>query len=172
MRRLRSSLLSVGPPLVAAGLVIAVDLGLTGMLHVDGIADSADGLLAPMDRARRLRVMADPATGAFGVTVVVAVLVVRFSAFATAGVSALAVATIVAVARRVPYVRPGGLASSFAGHRSAEPGSTAALEHLGLRPLVDLGLRLGEGASGLLAVPLVRAVAAVLGDMATLDDLG
>lgn len=59
-----------------------------------------------------------------------------------------------------------------AGHRSAEPGAGRALNDLGLDPLLDLGLRLGEGTGALLAVPLVRAAARVLADMATLEDLG
>jgi nicotinate-nucleotide--dimethylbenzimidazole phosphoribosyltransferase len=58
-----------------------------------------------------------------------------------------------------------------AGHRSVEPGASAALDHLGLRPLVDLELRLGEGTGALLAVPIVRAAAAVLG-MATFAEAG
>ncbi|MGD9798666.1 MAG: nicotinate-nucleotide--dimethylbenzimidazole phosphoribosyltransferase, partial [Acidimicrobiia bacterium] len=58
-----------------------------------------------------------------------------------------------------------------AGHRSPEPAASVALAHLGLRPLLDLGLRLGEGTGGLLAVPLVQAAARLLGEMATLDDL-
>jgi nicotinate-nucleotide--dimethylbenzimidazole phosphoribosyltransferase len=60
----------------------------------------------------------------------------------------------------------------FAGHRSTEPGATAALEHLGLAPLLDLGMRLGEGTGACLAVPLVQAAAKVLGEMATLDGAG
>lgn len=58
-----------------------------------------------------------------------------------------------------------------AGHRSPEPAAAAALDHLGLDPLLDLQLRLGEGTGALLAVPLVVAAARVLRDMATLDDL-
>lgn len=60
----------------------------------------------------------------------------------------------------------------FAGHRSAEPGATVALEHLGLGPLLDLGLRLGEGTGACLALPLVRSAAAVLREMATFDEAG
>jgi nicotinate-nucleotide--dimethylbenzimidazole phosphoribosyltransferase len=59
-----------------------------------------------------------------------------------------------------------------AGHRSVEPGASAALSHLGLEPLLDLGLRLGEGTGAVLAVPLVQAAARVLGEMATFDEAG
>lgn len=57
-----------------------------------------------------------------------------------------------------------------AGHRSAEPGSDAALRHLGLAPLLDLGMRLGEGSGATLAIPLVQSAAVVLREMATFDD--
>jgi len=66
---------------------------------------------------------------------------------------------------------PGTAARCIAGHRSVEPGASAALAHLGLQPLLDLDLRLGEGTGACLAVPLVRAAAAILGEMATFDDL-
>lgn len=60
----------------------------------------------------------------------------------------------------------------IAGHRSVEPGATAALQTLGLDPLVDLEMRLGEGTGALLAVPIIRAAAAVLRDMATFEEAG
>jgi len=59
-----------------------------------------------------------------------------------------------------------------AGHRSTEPGASVAMAHLGLDPLLDLGLRLGEGTGACLALPLVRTAASVLGEMATFDDAG
>ena len=59
----------------------------------------------------------------------------------------------------------------IAGHRSTEPGATAVLEHLGLDPLLDLGMRLGEGTGALLAVPIIQAAARLLTEMATLDDV-
>jgi nicotinate-nucleotide--dimethylbenzimidazole phosphoribosyltransferase len=59
-----------------------------------------------------------------------------------------------------------------AGHRSVEPGASAALVHLGLVPLVDLGMRLGEGSGAALAVPLVQASARILREVATFDSAG
>jgi nicotinate-nucleotide--dimethylbenzimidazole phosphoribosyltransferase len=67
---------------------------------------------------------------------------------------------------------PGVGAGCIAGHRSSEPGATVALAHLGLEPLLDLDLRLGEGTGACLAVPVVQAAARVLNDMASFDDLG
>ncbi|UBU11231.1 nicotinate-nucleotide--dimethylbenzimidazole phosphoribosyltransferase [Nonomuraea gerenzanensis] len=67
---------------------------------------------------------------------------------------------------------PAALDHCVAGHRSAEPGHTAALAHLGLRPLVDLELRLGEGTGGLLAHPMVCAAVRVMHDVATFDSAG
>src|SRR5688572_14319385 len=55
------------PPLVAAALVLAADLALTGLLHIDGLVDTADGLLPHLERERRLEVMAAPDAGAFGI---------------------------------------------------------------------------------------------------------
>jgi nicotinate-nucleotide--dimethylbenzimidazole phosphoribosyltransferase len=59
-----------------------------------------------------------------------------------------------------------------AGHLSVEPGARVALEKLGLEPLLDLEMRLGEGTGGLLAVPLVRAAARTMGEMKTLEEAG
>jgi nicotinate-nucleotide--dimethylbenzimidazole phosphoribosyltransferase len=60
----------------------------------------------------------------------------------------------------------------FAGHLSVEPGHAIALARLGLSPLVDLGLRLGEGTGALLALPLVQSAARALRDVATFDSAG
>ncbi|HEV2993716.1 MAG TPA: nicotinate-nucleotide--dimethylbenzimidazole phosphoribosyltransferase [Acidimicrobiia bacterium] len=62
---------------------------------------------------------------------------------------------------------PGVASRCIAGHRSTEPGATVALRHLGLEPVLDLGLRLGEGTGACLAVPVVGAAARVLSEMAT-----
>ena len=69
-------------------------------------------------------------------------------------------------------IAPEVLAACVAGHRSAEPGHKAALAKLGLRPLIDLDLRLGEGTGALLALPLVQSAARAMHDVATFDSAG
>lgn len=69
-------------------------------------------------------------------------------------------------------IAPGAAAWWTAGHRSTEPASTLALDALGLDPLLDLGLRLGEGTGALLAIPLLQAAAATCREMATFDSAG
>ncbi|MGB6453005.1 MAG: nicotinate-nucleotide--dimethylbenzimidazole phosphoribosyltransferase [Streptosporangiaceae bacterium] len=102
--------------------------------------------------------------------------------------AALAGFILAAAALRTPVVLDGVIAGSaalvacalapdalgclIAGHRSAEPGHTISLAHLGLRPLVDLDLRLGEGTGALLALPIVQSAARVIRDVATFDSAG
>jgi adenosylcobinamide-GDP ribazoletransferase len=108
-------------PLVAAVLAVAVDLAITGMLHVDGLADSADGLLGHNTRAERLRIMRTPDIGAFAVGIVAVVLLLRAAALAEQPVSIVLVValwctsrTVVAVVpARVPYARDEGIASAM-----------------------------------------------------------
>ena len=110
------------PPLVAAVLAVAVDAWLTGMLHLDGLADSADGLLPPVPAAQRLAIMAAPDVGSFGVVALVVVLAARLAGFASQAPDVLLVVGLWAAARAsmavtmavVPYARPGGAAEGFA----------------------------------------------------------
>jgi adenosylcobinamide-GDP ribazoletransferase len=150
--------------LPAAAVAVAVDLAITGMLHVDGLADSSDGLLPHADRDRRLRIMRDPGVGAFGVAVVVVVLVARVAGFASISPSVALIAALWCASRTLvaivpawlPYARDDGLASAIV----ATPAT----------PWVALGLVAagalawwGSGVEGLAAV-----VAAVLGSVAVL----
>jgi nicotinate-nucleotide--dimethylbenzimidazole phosphoribosyltransferase len=66
---------------------------------------------------------------------------------------------------------PGTKAWLQAGHRSTEPGQALALDRLGLTPLVDFSMRLGEGSGAVLAVPIVRSAVAALIGIAQLSDL-
>ncbi|RMI29577.1 nicotinate-nucleotide--dimethylbenzimidazole phosphoribosyltransferase, partial [Streptomyces triticirhizae] len=69
-------------------------------------------------------------------------------------------------------IAPEAVSVCVAGHRSAEPGHQAALTALGLRPMVDLDLRLGEGTGALLALPLVQSAARAMREVATFDSAG
>jgi nicotinate-nucleotide--dimethylbenzimidazole phosphoribosyltransferase len=59
-----------------------------------------------------------------------------------------------------------------ASHRSTEPAAAAALDRLGLDPLLDLGMRLGEGTGALVALPLLTAAGDLLREMATFESAG
>jgi nicotinate-nucleotide--dimethylbenzimidazole phosphoribosyltransferase len=77
----------------------------------------------------------------------------------------------VACALTADRLEPGAAAWFAAGHRSTEPAQSLALAKLGLDPLLDLGLRLGEGSGAVAAVPLVRSAVALLSDVALLSEL-
>ncbi|HVE63837.1 MAG TPA: nicotinate-nucleotide--dimethylbenzimidazole phosphoribosyltransferase [Mycobacteriales bacterium] len=105
-----------------------------------------------------------------------------------ADVTAMCGFLLAAAARRTPVVLDGVVAGAAAaavsrlcpaavgffaaGHRSTEPAHTAALTHLGLTPLLELELRLGEGTGALLAVGLLDAAVDIACDMATFDEAG
>jgi len=114
------------PPLVAAAITLAADAVVTGMLHLDGLTDAADGLIAPMERDRRLAVMRDPSVGAFGAVTLIVMLLLRLSVFASMPAAPLTVAALwclsracmAVIALTMPYARTsGGLASAFLGGR-------------------------------------------------------
>ncbi len=80
----------------------------------------------------------------------------------------ISASALLVASRLVPGVEHGVIA----GHRSVEPGASAVLGELGLRPMIDLDLRLGEGTGAALALPLVEAAARLLAEMATFDQAG
>jgi nicotinate-nucleotide--dimethylbenzimidazole phosphoribosyltransferase len=79
---------------------------------------------------------------------------------------------VTAAALVAEQLAPGARAWWQAGHRSTEPAHSLALSHLGLDPIVDLGMRLGEGTGAAVALPIVRAAIATLASMATFDQAG
>ncbi|HEV7536381.1 MAG TPA: nicotinate-nucleotide--dimethylbenzimidazole phosphoribosyltransferase, partial [Acidimicrobiia bacterium] len=80
----------------------------------------------------------------------------------------IADAALLAAERLVPGVS----ARCIAGHRSVEPGAAGVLADLGLAPVLDLDMRLGEGSGACLALPIVEAAARILAEMATFDAAG
>ncbi len=106
-----------------AAVAVAADLAATGLLHLDGLADSADGLLPHLPRDRRLAVMTEPDVGAFGVGVVGAVLLLRVAALSSlpasiallTGVWCASRSVMVVATAVLPYARPEGLATAFLG---------------------------------------------------------
>ena len=111
------------PAAVAAGLVVAADLAFTGMLHFDGLMDTADGLLPHLPREQRLAVMRQSDVGAYGVTIVVAVIGLRFAALASmqpsvwllAGIWCASRTTMAVISGALAYVRDHGLATNVVG---------------------------------------------------------
>ncbi|MGH3821309.1 MAG: nicotinate-nucleotide--dimethylbenzimidazole phosphoribosyltransferase [Pseudonocardiaceae bacterium] len=77
-----------------------------------------------------------------------------------------------AAAMLAEELAPGARRWWVAGHRSAEPAHTLALEHLELDPILELGMRLGEGSGAVAALPLVQMAVRVLAEMATFADAG
>lgn len=129
---------AAGPWLGAIGAVAALAL-LTGALHLDGLADAADGLFGGNDPETRLAIMRDPRIGAFGVVAVTLVLLGDVAALvgrdrlgtlaALLGAGALARLALLAVVVSLPYVRTEGLGVAAAGGRRARDlalGSLAA----------------------------------------------
>ena len=68
-------------------------------------------------------------------------------------------------------LEPGTTKHMIAAHLSAEPGHRTALDHLGLEPLLEWNMRLGEGTGALAALPLLDSAAALLNDVAKLSDI-
>ena len=93
-------------------------------------------------------------------------------AAARAGVPVLLDGVIsVAEALVAEDLAPGVVAWCAAGHRSTEPAQRLALDKLGLEPILDLGLRLGEGSGALAALPVLRSAQRLLSEMALLANL-
>jgi adenosylcobinamide-GDP ribazoletransferase len=150
-------------PLTAAGLGVVADLGATGALHLDGLADSADGLLAHAASKQRLAIMAEPDVGAFGTIAVAAALLLRAAALAELDASPLLFAAIGCASRSVmalacrtlPYARPQGLASGLARRpgetRSwTDPPSLCAFAGLGAAAVLAGATQRRRGAAAIL----------------------
>jgi nicotinate-nucleotide--dimethylbenzimidazole phosphoribosyltransferase len=169
--------LGVGNTTPAAVLVAAV--GDVEPVQVIGRGSGVDDagwvrkLTAIRDALRRARPVADDPLG-------------LLAAVGGADIAATAGFLVQAAVRRTPVILDGvvsGAAATvareaapravhwwLAGHRSAEPAHRVALDRLGLEPVLDLGMRCGEGAGALVALPILRAAARTLSEMSTFED--
>ncbi|UNG17195.1 adenosylcobinamide-GDP ribazoletransferase [Stutzerimonas zhaodongensis] len=146
-----------GAPPLKAALLLAAWVWLTGALHLDGLADSADAWLGGFgDRERTLAIMKDPCSGPVAVAVLVLVLLLKFVALWTLleqgnpwvlwAVPLLGRSAMLGLFLTTPYVRPGGLGQALAEHM---PRSEARVV-LGL--IVLVGVLMGAGGWVALAV--------------------
>jgi len=140
------------PPLAAAALAVCLELALTGCLHVDGLADSADGL-GGGDRRRALEIMRDHSLGTYGATAMSLDLIVKAAALGALAESgdALPVAAALAVSRAAPLPLAAALPYARTG------GGTGRLLADRLRPRAALA---GVTLAGALAVALAGLAAA------------
>jgi adenosylcobinamide-GDP ribazoletransferase len=108
-------------PLLAAALAVGADCALTGALHLDGLADTADGLLAHVPAKSRLEIMSEPGVGSFGTVALGLALVNRVASLAAIEPSPALLAALYCSSRSVmvigsrsmPYARQDGLVSAF-----------------------------------------------------------
>lgn len=157
------ALAAVLPATLAAALLLALWVGLTGALHLDGVADTADGWLGGHgDRARTLSIMRDSHSGAAAVVAVGLLLLVKFaalSALLAAGWWLLLVAAPVAgraamplLLSALPYARVGGLGAEMA--RSVSQAAAAQLAAVSFLVVALLGAWHSGIWGGLLVVAL------------------
>ena len=147
--------------LVAAGLAVVLEALLTGGIHLDALADSADGLGAAT-RERALEIMREPTIGAFGATALLLDVVVKIAALAAVATgpdALLAVAAAYALGRTAPLAL--GWALPYA---RAEGGSGAALTGGAgeVSRALGVGLGIGLAVAALGARGIVLAAGAVV----------
>jgi len=144
--------------LLGAAILLALWVALTGALHLDGLADSADAWVGGLgDRERTLAIMKDPASGPVGVTALVLLLLLKFTALAALlqrgellallVVAPLARSAVALLFVTTPYVRAGGLGEALANHA---PQGAVLFGALALLPLLFWGV-------GGVAVPVLAA---------------
>lgn len=104
------------------GVITVLVIGVvTGGIHFDGLADSADGLLAHLEKERRFEVMAEPAVGTFGTLAVVLAVLLMASSFSNMSANLLFLMGVFSLSRTTAaltieifqYVRPGGIVTDF-----------------------------------------------------------
>ena len=172
-----AALSAVLPAIVVAPLDLLALALLTGGLHLDGLADSADGLFGGGDAARRLRIMREPGIGAFAVAAVALVLLVDAAALASTPARATllwvgAVCsrwTIAVAVSALPYARPEGLGASYRDGsgkaRAVVATVTAAALSLPFGIVGAAAMVIAAGLAAVVAGRAMRALGGLTGDV-------
>ncbi len=157
-------------PGIAAFLILATGAALTGGLHLDGLADTADGLFLWGDRSRRLEVMRDPHVGSYGVIAVVLVILGKYTVlshlagssrgWAVVGAATIGRTLILVGAGAGDYARPQGTGRILVDATTLHDAIVAAL-------LILLVGILVAGRAGLVAALLTLALAWMLSRLAS-----
>ena len=169
----------IWPAAVAAALIVTADLALTGMLHLDGLVDSADGLLPHLERERRFTVMSEPTVGAFGIGAAGAVLLLRYTALASTPTNIALLASLwcmsrtvmAAAGRGMPYAKGAGLLSAFTGGDWKPVAAYGSAVALGLAATAGLPAVVAVVAAAIAGVAIVGLARIRLGGV-TGDVLG
>jgi len=152
------------PAPITAGLALGVLVMLTGAMHEDGLADTADGLWGGHDPARRLEIMKDSRIGAYGVLALIVVTGLRWLGFAEASWPAIVAAFVVsrammpALMHALPHARGNGLSHSV---------GAPSLMRVLIGILIAMGMTVAlTGLNGLIALCIAGILTAVIGALA------
>lgn len=154
--------------LLGAALVVLVVVVITGAIHLDGLADAADGLLAHLERERRFGVMSSPEVGTFGIVAVVAALGLMTLAFSVLEPNVVLLIGIFSLSRELaalimevmPYAKSEGIVSVF---NQSSGGQVKAKLILGAEMIVSCALIvLSFGSEGLVMVVVMFVVQGVI----------
>lgn len=168
------------PALAAAAIALGVSAALTGALHEDGLADTADGFGGGRDKAAKLEIMRDSLLGTYGALALFVTFVIRVAALASLppvqAVAALAVAyaigrsALTVLAATMPYARSDGLAAN-----AGRPGPRTVMASIGVSlavaiallplPLVAKAILIAAATAGAVAMLAMRQVGGHTGDV-------
>jgi adenosylcobinamide-GDP ribazoletransferase len=168
------------PALAAAAIALGVSAALTGALHEDGLADTADGFGGGRDKAAKLEIMRDSRLGTYGALALFVAFVIRVAALASLppvqAIAALAVAyaigrsALTVLAATMPYARSDGLAAN-----AGRPGALMVITSVGVSlviaivllplPLVAKAILIAAATAGAVAMLAMRQIGGHTGDV-------
>ena len=157
------------PPAVSAGLTLSAAIAVTGALHEDGLADSADGFWGGWSRQRRLEIMRDRRIGSYGVIALILSLGLRraaLTALLATGPATLAILAAAALSRLpmvwLMHLLPGARPDGLSAQTGRPGGATAALATFGALIIGTLTLGPAVFPAALLVIAVAAAAALLM----------